>query len=238
MTMTEEQKKMVDKVTKLLTLAEGTNHSQEAETARRMAIELMAKYNISLSNRVDKESNGIVDQQLDIYNSHEHYYHLINAVAKFNDVFVIIVQKSTGQKLLRYIGKESSLSTFDYMRDIVEKQRNTAWILHSANPRFSHETYCEQKRNQWYLGYAYGVMSKVMELLQSRDAKIHEWGLVPVSQIKKAEQWYKEKTNAKIRNSSSSNNQYLQSGYRSGRDVSLNRAVNNGGGTGTSKALN
>ncbi len=237
MTMTEEQKRMIDKVIKLLTLAESTDHPEEAETARRTAIEMMAKYNLSLGDRKDVQDFNIKEQSLDYWDDHQHYFYLMNAIGRFLDVCVIIIDIGNGRHILRYVGTESALSTFEYMKDIVERQRNFAWVKHSLDPRFEHETSSLVHRNKYYLGYAYGVGSKVSELLKQRNHKIQEWGLVPVSHFEKAKKWYAENSGLKLSHRSTVPSPHFRSGYDAGREVSLNRAVNHNGGMGTSKAL-
>lgn len=236
MNITEEQKRMIDKVTKLLSLADSTNHVAERETAKQMAAELMAKYNITLSDKKDTIFN-IVNEDLDEYNSHEHHITLMNALGKFNGVFVIVIRHEDYRKTLRYIGSEASLINFNYMREIVELQRNTAYLKQMEDPKYAMDFRVPSQRNQWFLGYSYGVQAKLIELMKMRDQKIQEWGLVPVKEHEKAEDWYRKNVPNNLRKGRAPNSKFLSSGYQAGKQVSLNRAVPGNGSTGGIKAL-
>lgn len=229
MTVDSEQKKMIDKVTKLLALADGTEHSEEADTARKMAIELMAKYNITLGKTSDTEPVMQDDQDsLDDFNSHAHYSTLVGSIARFCDVFVMRHKGYGSNKwILRYIGTPAHLEAFAYMKDIVIRQRNDAMLRHILSGTADHETSTDRAREQWFMGFAYGVSSKINELMSARDQKLRAWGIVPVKKADLARSWY-EQNHGALRKGVKTNPKYLRSGYQAGREVQLNKAVSKG----------
>lgn len=219
MTINIDRKKLIDKVTKLMALADGTNHGPEAESARRMAAELMARHNLTYSDLDSKEvpfatrDESTGRQSLAAYETH-----LLAALAAFNGVCLL---KHNG-KDYRFIGRQPDLEAFDYMRDIVNQQRQASFRSYYLEHYGKHPGAAIRAR--YFNGFAIGVTRKLAELRDQMNSKVQEWGLVPVDPSMQALAWYKE--HAKVRDARQGRGLSCnKAGIEAGKNVSLNKGV-------------
>lgn len=218
MTITNDRKKLIDKVTKLFALAEGTNHTAEAEAARNMGIELMAKHNLSYSDMTIKEEFTEKFEETQRKNAPAYETSLLGAIAKMNGVALII----TGNANYRFIGRPSDLEAFEYMRTIVYQQRDASWQAYYKATYGKHPG--AKYLNRFKNGFAIGVQRKINGLMNQMNCKVSEWGLVPVDPSRQALDWFKEKNH--VRESTSSRSlRCSTAGVQAGQNINLNRGV-------------
>lgn len=224
MTLTNDRTKLIDKVVKLLALAEGTNHSAEAETAKRMAVELMAKHNISLADAVSPESLTRFVVRLNTNKPPTFDFILLGQIAKFNGVALIQTHRR-----YTFVGSQADIEATLYMRDIILRQRKVAYDKWRQD--YYHRTGISVVRNQtprqwlaWHNGFTTGVTHKLHELTQLATQKVQEWGLVPVEPYKVALAHYEEQSGkttviGKKRRGGSA------AGYEAGKNVNINKGI-------------
>ena len=208
-----DRQKLIDKVVKLLALADSTIHSEEAETARRLAVELMAKHNVSIASiKAEDDEDFIISQQLVGFDRKDTTKEtLLCAIANFNGVGMI-----TGVGYYKFIGKPSDIEAFRYMLAIILHQQSEAFKAWKKLNK-------GQKSAPWYWGFALGVSSKLLEMERMSNEKVQTWGLVPVTPAKSALDWYKmNNLTTSIQKVSKPMN---QDGFRAGQSVQLNKAV-------------
>ena len=217
MTISQDKQKLIDKITKLMALAEGTSHTAEAESARNMAIDLMAKHNIDIQdiNAKDQEEFIIEFEDSNRRRVPTEDCTLLAAVAHFCGV-AFIINKNCPTVRYRLIGTPSAIEFYKYTRDIILNQRDWAWK--QSGKRGSNVMY------HWKMGYALGASHKLYELIKASENKVQQWGLVPVSEAKQALNWYKE--GAKVTNRrASSIGGYDRQAYVAGTQVGINKGV-------------
>lgn len=215
--ITTDRQKLIDRITKLLALADSTNHTAEAESARRMAAELMAKHAISSTQVTGVDAEFTVHKEDSGRQTKATYETtLLQAIAAINGVALI-----TGVGYYKFIGRTADIEAFSYMRDIIYNQRNMAWRAYYPTRWGKHPGASEL--NKWKMGFAFGVANKIYDMIRACDDKQTEWGLVPVQQHVQANNWYKE--NNKVSTTKGRNCTYNAAGYQSGQQVALNKGV-------------
>lgn len=227
MAITNERMKLIDKVTKLLALANGTNHTAEAESAKRMAAELMAKNNLELSDLLQKEEVFTTERQQHSQSKPARFETmLINVIAKFNEVCLLTRDNWKDKMTLTYIGRTCDIEATLYMIDIVLRQRMVAWKAYRKEYESKYgiklskgETY-----TRWHNGFSAGVRDKLEELTAMSTSKIQEWGLVPVQGDKQALAWYHQHF-GKTTPGRASKMKVSQAGRDAGKNVSIHKGI-------------
>lgn len=220
--MNTAKQKILDKVIKLLTLAEGTSFTEESATARNMAAELMARYDIQEAD-TQTESEFIEDtKDLTRKKLKKAEVILINSISIFNGVAFIRQEWGVKGKIT-FVGKQSDLDCNEYMLDIIRTQRTQMWKNHISRIDLT-KSQMKKERELWMKGFSYGIASKLRELRTAKDTKIQEWGLVVVDKYNQALSEY-EKEN-ECTTSKSRPSYYSKAGYNSGKDASIHRGVN------------
>ena len=215
--LTDSRKKLVDRITKLLAQADSTQYTEEAETARRLAAELMAKHNIAHADVTAEEDYQIVTEDSGRQSKAKHDVALLNVIASINGVAMLTV----GNTKYRFVGKQSDIDAFNYMRGLVINQRNAAWRHYYQTRWDKHPGATEL--NKWKLGFAYGVAALIHSMVKSSEQGHQSWGLVPVDPAKQALDWYKQ--DHTTRSAQPRASQYSSAGYSAGQNVQLNKGV-------------
>lgn len=226
--ITTERQQLIDKVQALLSKADNTTFEAEAEAFRDKAAELMAKHNITMHDTTAPQFQAKeYDEQVPL-----HDQHLRNAVARFNGVFLVRTRLGYGygQKAysVKVIGTLADIEAYEYMLSVVHRQRNSAFIKYVDDKVAKGDPPTAKEREEFYLGFAYGVNNKVDSLLKAQNTKISEWGLVPVDNRKSAEAWYT--ADNKVRQSRPTTAKYQYAGVEAGRNVNLNKGVTSSNG--------
>jgi len=239
MALTNERVKLIDKIVKLLALADGTNHDEEAETARRKAAEMMAKHNIELSDMIQKSNVFTETERVQTTREVEPFdVHLVNAIALFNGVCFLIGGRLVSRgykKCFTFVGREADIEATEYMIDIVKQQRKVAYDKYSkeyiaqyGKARWDKD-WTDWRR--WMNGFTSGVRTKLKELTDMASQKVQEWGLVPIDPSKQALAWYNENVQ-KTRDSRQSHmKKGSAAGFEAGRNVSIHNGIGVNKGT-------
>jgi Protein of unknown function (DUF2786) len=198
--MDGERVKLVDRITKLLALAESTEHTAEAETARNMAARLMAAHNIAAVKLKQDNPEPFVTDYRDWETSNFAEFCLHMEIAKLNGVFTI---RWMAAKQYLFIGKPSDIEAFDYMLEIVLRQRTEAWLAYKASGG-------ADSLRAFKAGFSLGVSNKIEQIIAASANVQRGWGLVPVSPVDAAEAWYLEDN--KVRRGRSSAAQSSEAG--------------------------
>lgn len=151
----KEKQKIIDKVMKLLSLAEGTNHLEEADSARKMAITLMAKHAVSVVN----EQRYVVHTER-ARNTSVWKIRLYTAVCKFCGVK--LYTRRSGD--IMYVGNPVNIANFQYMLGCVIEQMERGVRAYTGDDAVS----------SWKSGFALGVSHKIDQLEQEKMNKIQE----------------------------------------------------------------
>jgi len=228
MAISNERIKLIDKVTKLLALANGTNHTAEAESAKRMAAELMAKNNLELSDLMQKEDIFTTEQRQHSQCKPARFETmLINVIAKFNEVCLLTRDNYKDKMTLTYIGRTCDIEATLYMIDIVLRQRMVAW---KAYRKEYEAKYCTtlskgETYTRWHNGFSAGVRDKLNELTTMSTSKVQEWGLVPVNGSEQALAWYHRNVGT-TRPGRATKMKVSEAGRNAGKNVSIHKGIN------------
>ena len=226
----EDRQKMIDKVQKLMAMADSTTHPAEADAFRNKAAEIMARFQVDSADLAGKPT--YITKEYGDPNPAKSDQHLVNAVAKFNGMFCLIhscdPDYSSGKlqfnKILQIIGTYADQVAFEYMMDSVLMQRNTAYCDYADGKSAARIRITEKNREEFFLGFAYGVAAKVKDLLAARDSKIQSWGLVPVKGDVAARTWYEQNV-GRLGKGKSSKANYEMAGVQAGQAATLNKGV-------------
>jgi hypothetical protein len=221
MNQNTEREQLIDRVQKLLAMAESTNHPEESKSFRSKAADLMAKYAIENHEfGSTAPTYMIVDLDTDAAPT-EWQIHLVNGVCKFNGMLCIVHTSYTGKKL-RLVGTASDHAAFTYMYDNVLRQMGSALCARAEKSRMT-----DRDNTKFLNGFAYGLCDKVDQLLAARNTKIQEYGLMKIDEVRTVMNWY-EKEQGNLKSSRKSNAAYEMDGVRAGRNANLNKGVNGG----------
>lgn len=232
MTVSDSRKKLIDRITKLLALAEDSAATQgEKDNAARMAAELMAKHNIALQDAQAKPEYQI-DDDAEVSTTDKFDWTLAHAVATFNGCQTIFHRPAGSRdKVFRVVGTTADIEAYAYMKDVVYRQRTDAYLNHVRNnPHYQRGT---KAQREYYMGFAYGVWNLIDNLMRKRDAVIHERGLVVLDEQAQAKAWYEQQF-GNLRSSKSNAGKFDINGFNAGKEARLNKGVTQ---TGTPKAI-
>lgn len=217
-----DREALIDKVQKLLAMAESTTHPEEAKSFRDKAADLMAKHAIENNEFASAPTYMIVDLDFDAGPT-TWQIHMTNAIAKFNGMLCVLHTTHKGydkHKLIKLIGTASDHAAFTYMYDSVMRQMGTALGNYLQETGKTNTT----NRTQFMVGFSYGLSDKVRDLMDARNNKIQQYGLVPINETQKARNWYEE-TNGNLSKGKVSNAKYEMAGVNAGKNASLNKGV-------------
>jgi hypothetical protein len=219
--LSDDRKKLIDTVAKILALAEGTSYAAEAETAKAKAANLIARYDISVDSLKDIEEFK-VQTEFRTGDMPSHEFCLLGVLGCFCGVLVMSTTRQHGGNNYQFFGKPQDIEAFRYMRDIVFAQRYRAWAEYlSKNPDHM------RKSASWKNSFADGVEEKTNSLMRAaeKQQKSLRQDIVLVPREKQAnEEWTRLFGNlGSYRGYGGEANAH---GLEAGRSVSLNRGVN------------
>lgn len=237
--VTNERAKIIEKIVKLLALADGTSHDAEAVTARNMAAELMAKYDVSVEENLRKED--ISEESVDggKVTLDKHYTNIFSDVCSFNGVYMVYRQGASLSKKMKlngqYIlaGRQADREAALYMMDLVWAQ--VKHMLAKFRTEFHQKHgFCPlgKYHTSYMLGVRRGFKQKLDDLQASVQTKRQEWGLVPLSgavvRLSDAETWYTKDNKVKKGRSSTTsvNSMAYNAGKTDGSNIQLRQGVN------------
>ena len=225
----EKRLKIIDQVIKLLALAEGSSYTEEAKAAKDKAASLMAKNNLDIGEIVPEE-----DFDIDTHDTGRKLLDkiestLMNSIASFNGVKLYTCGSTVWNKYrtknatYQLVGRKIDIIAAKYMFDIVKNQMDMAMAAHRKQIGAKFTDLSLKQKNAFRRGFVYGVNAKINELIALRNAKVQEWGLVPVSTEKMAANWYESGHKTSI--ARGLRGSVSASGYDAGKNVSLHKGV-------------
>jgi hypothetical protein len=219
-TMNSDRKKLIDAVTKILALADSTDHEAEAATAKAKAAELIAKYDITVgSSKVERfKAEG---EMRGGAATPSYEFDLLDAVGRFCGVLVL--RSPYGD--YEFFGKPHDLEAFRYMREITSAQQDRAWMDYlSAHPE------CARQKVSWKYSFSNGVHEKVDELMRAATVqqKAMRQDLVLVPRHKQAKAEY-ECLFGKLRGYGGYGGEGNADAYEAGRNVSFSKGIKSDG---------
>ena len=212
---------VMDKIAKLLAQAESTTHEAEADTAKRLAANLMAKHQIEAILSRDNNTFRKVLKHLERATHLKYDTMLHGALAEFCGV-KYLTRKRNGTASHVYLGRTCDIAGLLYLIDIVTIQRESAW----ASFKLKRTT----TRAMWLNGFAFGVQDKLYELKSMENTAVTEKGLVPVSLADQALAWYKE--NNKVTTTKGRSVSFNEHGREAGRNTQFRKGLDNSGQVG------
>jgi hypothetical protein len=211
MSISADRQALIDKVTKLLALADSSTHSEESNSARDMAAKLMAKHNIEVSEAAPCNDYSDVDGGED----NPARTKLLHAIAKFSG---IMMYRSSGT--LRLVGSRADLEAYEYTAMIITRQRERACFTYLRNAGAT-----KTNTKEFYLGFALGVAKKLKDLKAAADNQVQEWGLVVIDPTELALRWYTENVGRLSKGRAGTMGKFAAAGYDVGKNVSLHKGV-------------
>lgn len=182
--------KLLNRIKKLLALS-NSSYEGEADTALKMAYDLMNQNDISMEDikvhskdeTLGKLGSGVLDEEEKQYRKWE--VSLLNAIAKMFDCQVLRTTHNSRyykKSSLTIVGRESNRITtklmYDWIRDKTLKESRS--VGDSPSTR---RAYCVGVSNS---------ISRKVNLLKAEAPKTDKWGLVPVDEVTN---WIKKEFN-------------------------------------------
>lgn len=182
--------KLLNRIKKLLALS-NSSYEGEADTALKMAYDLMNQNDISLEDikvhskdeTLGKLGSGVLDEEEKQYRKWE--VSLLNAIAKMFDCQVLRTTHNSRyykKSSLTIVGRESNRITtklmYDWIRDKTLKESRSV----GGSPS-TRRAYCVGVSNS---------ISRKVNLLKAEAPKTDKWGLVPVDEVTN---WIKKEFN-------------------------------------------
>lgn len=126
--MTEQEKKICEKIAKLFAMANDTRTSDgERATAMKLASEMMSKYNLSHDSIKQRDLLEdwayINDEKGQTYTSIPSWLHsLYGGVYRYFGIFSVAGRDEEGDAILKFAGRELDITLADYCFDIIYHQ--------------------------------------------------------------------------------------------------------------------
>jgi hypothetical protein len=215
---TEARKKLIDKIQKLMAMAEGTTFTEEAKAHRAKAEELMAKHAIELQEM--RKKSEYITWDMDVEDPESYELYMANAVAKFNGLLCVHYTYVGRYKTIKLCGTYSDITAFQYMHDSVERQLGTALCKEMESRRYMGT----RDKAQFMLGFAIGLNNKVDALIRGRNNYAQANALMVIDEIQQARNFYQQ-TEGKLRNGNNKCGIYDPKGVKAGLEANLNKGV-------------
>jgi hypothetical protein len=223
-----EKQKIIDKVVKLLALSEGTDQGPEAESAKSKAASLMAEYDINIMQAKEKPEFSTINEQLTRKAPKKYERILVNTISIFNGVSYIVCTGGGKAGVNTFVGTDNDLSCNEYMIDIVKQQRTHTWKKFLSEYKAQRgSSPSKSDRNKWFMGFSFGISSKLMNLTKMKNDKIQEYGLVPVSASDAALSHYKK--DSEVGKIKSKPSVYNREGFTAGKNAHIHKGIDNAG---------
>jgi len=209
----------IEKIKKLLALANNNSFEEEANSALQKAQEMMNSAGLSIedihNSSMEDEFGKLGENWLN--NGEEKMFYnwkkiLISSLAYFFDCEII--NSSVGRKSkIKIIGREGNRLTCEIMYNWLHDN-----AMKEAKKLFGSQT---AKRNSYCVGFALGIKEKVKNIKPSNKEK-NAWGIIPVNEV---QQWIIENypTLRKTRITASS---AVGSALNAGKEAGLNTSLN------------
>lgn len=232
--MSDKMNKIIERIQKLLSLANSPNE-QEAKSATSMANALLIKYNLSIQEIEDHESEYVIDRVAQSgYTLKPHWYNLVSLLQNYFFVRVVILKTFDGYSSGEY-AKNHSRTRYKKTFQILGTKENAQianYIFHYLDrvyPELWKDTYernAQLKPND-KSSYYDGLTAGISELLEETKIKVEEeYGLVLVKDPKLSK-FVEEHSNGKYGSGSNSNfnPDLYDKGFEDGKKVTLKKPI-------------
>lgn len=216
-----ENKSIIDKISKLLSLGNGTSFEGEADSALQKAYQLMKENNLSMAQVQSASKDDVLgymgEENLLKYPSKKWERILMNSIAKLFDCRALISVEYIGngrrQNTFRIIGREGNRVTAEL---------TYRWIQHKIEHDGRFKVQGVLARNSYYLGCALSIAQRVTELKKEQNAT-DEWGIVPMDEVDEwMNKYYPKLSNGRGSVSIADGEAFLK-GQSDGNNIGLNR---------------
>lgn len=208
--MDANRQRLADRILKLLALAAGTPFAAEAESARAMAEDLMARHNIDLPGGAKDRTAFTWEVYVPFAKGAKWEFAIIDAVADLcNCTFFFNLETLANYSL---IGTIADLEVLRYMLAELHRQRIAAWLDYKRTGPDSFYKFC--------FAYAQAMAAKIELLVAARQATLD-------AHQKQLQLWYETEIlkhpaqHAHVEMGRASS----EAGLRAGSGASLNRGA-------------
>ena len=238
--MDAKHEEVIRKVQKLFRLAEKAGTDNEAQAAVMRAREIMAQYNISLSEAQDFTDDDCHEEDIIIKADYlpRHYLMLIIAMTKLYGVHPLLYKKLVPRKAGTLLRRQV-ISFIGVGADAIVARQTCEFLMEYAKRRTREMRLSGVRKNDFLYGFALSISHRA-EAAQEKAAKVpQENALVPVK--KGAIDGYITRKYSKIKEHKGRHEHSFTAdtrrGYEAGKEAPLDRPVE-GGATGSQIALN
>jgi hypothetical protein len=219
--MTDEQLRIIEKVKKMLTLSEGTNSKEEAETAVAMAQRMLSKYNLSIKDLdAYKEKAECSERGCRIRTKTlPQWVSSLMSLCMFIYDTQALVSSQKGERVTVYfIGVEPNnticLNTFITLYKALDEM---TLVEHPG-------LYVADRKTSWQKGFISGLYNKLREQKAATMAEERSLVLVQRNKINEylQEQYANRlRSNKPRRNTSAKDSAAYMEGYYCGKDYNI-----------------
>lgn len=228
--------KIIDRVKKMLALGNNAGATEaERETALRMAYNMLAKHNLSISDLPEDASDEVREELLSTISADKWARSLAFSIAElFFCNYYYQRTHTSGKDNHFFIGRQSNVVTAQYMAEYL-----IASVKKEATKQYKSPT--SPLGRSFCVGTVASIRSRVKEMLKD-GAEGSSAGtsvaLVSLHEREKAanEQWLKQAGTVLVTTAKRADNSLLASGYHAGKEFGKTVSLNQQVGT-TSKSL-
>jgi hypothetical protein len=189
--MNPDRKKILDRLAKILALADASAFSAEAETARRIAEQLMAEHDVSRQDIADSEFEL---REIPSYFQTDVQWDRIFkwSLGELNGCYMLLrcAPSAPGAdrlvKAFIYVGRPIDIDAALYMTDALIRQRGRAFIDYKAAGG-------EDGKAKFFFGYAKGLKARVEDIRGRTESGMAAQGkrhLGPSALLERQKAWY------------------------------------------------
>lgn len=213
--------KVISKIQKLLSLAASPN-KHEAERASVMAFELMAKYDIEMSEITTQDASELVQQELYSTGRVNRLVWHVNAILK-KYFLVSVLQTSTKDgQIIKLVGKKHRIEVAKHVFSFLMASADNAWKNHRDNITTSSKKETMARKANFQIGFINGVSDKIA----ASKKQLQETGLVLVKD-QDLDDFLEGKTKSVSVSLAYDHHNDQGSGYNTGMKTNIFNAVGN-----------
>jgi hypothetical protein len=223
--ISEERKKVIEKILKLLDLAESSNQIGEKETAKMMATRLMVKYQISEDEAKSSDDLCIKKENIGKKKLAIYYEVLLNNISKYNGVALLRSKDHNDFIEFIFVGKEEDIEI-------------ALFIFHSVLNQIKELSFEKKFINFWNVkqvnsykkGLVFGISDNLRELSKEIIKFKQKEGLVAVDnnlvKFNNANEFLKKTYNTVSKRASVCMDVYFDTGYNDYKKINLKNPIN------------
>jgi len=234
--MNEEEKttreKIIEKVKKLIALADGSSFEGEIDVAMRMARSLLAKYNLSMSDVERNEYDKSEPSQVDTGSPYGYWQpKLANIIGKYTNCQPFIRSRS---HILCFVGMPPELEicifTFSSVcHQIDSMTRKKRKELRDERERLTGNRQDRVNSSYYIRGYVEGILVRLKEKLSTLMQDESTGKSLVLVKHPKVQEWVDINLGKpKMRHRPSSSSDGFDSGYVDGNNITLQKGINGG----------